>query len=459
MVYRCGQGLVGESPETMRDIALTLIFFGILPLVFSRPYVGIYLWTWLGLMNPHRLTWGFAFGFPFAQITAIVTLIALLASKEPKRVPWTRETILLLIFILWMLLTTFFSFNPDLAWEQWGKVWKIMLMVYVTLVLINTRQKLDWLVWVIVLSLGFYGVKGGIFTILTGGAFRVQGPVGSFISGNNEMAMALIMTIPLMRYVQLQARIVWIKQGMLVAMLLTGIAAIGSQSRGGLLGMAAMGTYLWLKSRNKFLILVPIIAVAAAVATIMPQQWYDRMSTIKTYEEDASAMARINAWWTAYNLAKDRVTGGGFEAFLRQKVFVLYAPDPTNTPDVHSIYFEIMGEHGFIGFAMFMLLAWFTWNTGNRIRRQAKRNKETMWGADLASMIQVSMIGFASAGAFLGLAYFDLYYTLIALMTICSIVLKEQALQAESVVDSEEPDMVVTTDQPDSRNQTLRKGI
>ena len=111
-----------------------------------------------------------------------------------------------------MLFTTFFAFYPDLAWEQWGKVWKIMLMIYVTLMLINTRQKLDWLVWVIVLSLGLYGVKGGIFTILTGGAFRVQGPLGSFISGNNEMGLALIMIIPLMRYLQLQTKNFWIRQ-------------------------------------------------------------------------------------------------------------------------------------------------------------------------------------------------------------------------------------------------------
>ena len=70
--------------RTMRDIALTLIFFSFLPFVFARPYIGIYIWTWLSLMNPHRLTYGFAFTFPFAQITAIVTLISMLASKEPK---------------------------------------------------------------------------------------------------------------------------------------------------------------------------------------------------------------------------------------------------------------------------------------------------------------------------------------------------------------------------------------
>jgi len=421
----------------MRDIALTLIFFGFLGFVFSRPYVGIYIWTWIGLMNPHRLTYGFAFSFPFAQITAIVILISMIASKEPKRVPWTRETILLLIFILWMLFTTFFSYIPDPAWEQWNKVWKIMLMIYVTLMLINTRQKLDWLVWVVVLSLGLYGVKGGIFTILTGGSFRVQGPVGSFISGNNEMALALIMTIPLMRYLQLQAEHFWVRHGLSVSMFLTGIAAIGSQSRGALVGMVAMGAFLALKSRNKLFMLLPIIIIATAVAVIMPQEWHDRMSTITAEEQDSSIQGRLIAWEMAVNIAKHRITGGGFETF-HPSIYYLYSKDEAKVSqtDAHSIYFEVIAEHGFIGFFLFMLLAWFTWNTGSRIRKLARQSLETRWSFDLASMLQVSLVGYATAGAFLGLAYFDLYYDLIAMMVICRLLLLEQISRGEVVADA-----------------------
>ena len=442
----------------MRDIALTLIFFGFLTFVFSKPYVGIYIWTWLGLMNPHRLTYGFAFTFPFAQIAAIATLVSMVASKEPKRIPWTRETVLLLIFTLWMLLTTFLSFYPDLAWEQWGKVWKIMLMIYVTMMLINTRQKLDWLVWVIVLSLGLYGVKGGIFTIMTGGAHRVQGPLGSFISGNNEMALALIMIIPLMRYLQLQTENFWIRHGLSASMFFTGIAAIGSQSRGALVGMVAMGTFLALKSRNKIFTIIPILIVVGAVAFIMPQEWHDRMSTItgQEQEQDSSVQGRFNAWKTAVNLAKQRITGGGFETF-QPGMYYLYGDNTVklSSTDAHSIYFEVIAEHGFIGFSLFMLLAWFAWNTGSRIRRLAGRSAETRWSVDLASMLQVSLMGYAVSGAFLGLAYFDLYYDLIAMMVICRVLLLEQISRKE-VVDARKMGVTVMLEQSDSDVRLLR---
>src|SRR5690242_15092303 len=179
----------------MRDIAVTLIVFGSIPLILSRPWFGIIMWTWLGFMNPHRMAWGFSTTMPFAMIVAITTMFAMMLSKEPKRVPWQRETIVLLIFILWMCFTTLFAYFPDLAQEQLIKVLKIELMIFVGMMLINTKQKLDFLVLTIALSIGFYGIKGGIFTIVHGGVYRVQGPPGSFIDGNNELGLALAMTV------------------------------------------------------------------------------------------------------------------------------------------------------------------------------------------------------------------------------------------------------------------------
>jgi probable O-glycosylation ligase (exosortase A-associated) len=403
----------------MRDIFVTGVIFGLLPFVFKRPWVGILLWSWLGYMSPHRLTWGFAYNLPFSMIVGLVTIVAFVASKEKKDMPWTRETIVLLIFIGWMLFTTFFAFYPDLAWFQWNKVWKIQLMVFLTALIITDRQKLHWLVWVIVLSFGFYGVKGGIFTIINGGAYRVQGPAETFIQGNNEMALALVMTIPLIRYLHLQETRKWIKTGLASAMVLTGVAAIGSQSRGGLVAMVAMGLFLWLKSRNKFVTGIYMAIAVAIMASVMPQAWYDRMNTIKTYQQDQSAEGRINAWHVAFNVAKDRITGGGFEMF-KPPTFRQYAPDPWNVHDVHSIYFEQMGEHGFIGFGLFMLLGLLAWIRAQQIIKRCKNDPDRKWASDLAAMIQVSLIGYAAGGAFLGMSYFDLPYHLMIILLLAA---------------------------------------
>jgi probable O-glycosylation ligase (exosortase A-associated) len=403
----------------MRDIFITAIIFGLLPYVFKRPWLGILLWSWLGYMNPHRLAWGFAYSLPFSMIVGLVTIVAFMASKEKKSMPWTRETIVLLIWIGWMLFTNFFAFYPDLAWVQWDKVWKIQLMVLLTALIITDRQKLHWLVWVIALSFGFYGVKGGLFTILHGGAYRVQGPSGTFIGGNNELALALVMTIPLIRYLHLQATRKAVKIGLASAMVLTGVAAIGSQSRGGLVAMVAMGFFLWLKSRNKIVTGFYIAIAVVVMALVMPQSWYDRMNTINTYEQDQSTQGRFNAWHTAFNVAKDRITGGGFEMF-QGPTFRRYAPDPWNVHDVHSIYFEQMGEHGFIGFSLFLLLGLLAWIRAQQIIKRCKYDPDRKWAADLAAMIQVSLVGYAAGGAFLGMSYFDLPYHLMIILVLAA---------------------------------------
>jgi probable O-glycosylation ligase (exosortase A-associated) len=403
----------------MRDLLVTAIVFGALPFIFKRPWIGILLWSWLAYMNPHRQTWGFAYDFPFAFVTAVVTITAFLFSREKREMVWTRETILLLLFIGWMLFTNFFAFYPELAWAQWDKVWKIQLMVFLTVLLIKERQQLHWLIWIIALSLGYYGVKGGIFTIVHGGVYRVQGPAGTFFGGNNEMALVLVMLIPLIRYLHLQATQRWVRMGLAGAMVLSGVAAIGSQSRGGLVAMAAMALFLWFKSRYKLITTVYIAMAVTIIAAVMPQAWYDRMYTIQEYQHDGSALGRINAWHTAFNVAKDRVTGGGFEMF-QAPTFRQYAPEPLRVHDVHSIYFEIMGEHGFIGFGMFMLLALFVWLRANQIIRVCKNDPERKWAADLAAMIQVSLVGYGAGGAFLGLAYFDLTYHLMIILVLAA---------------------------------------
>ncbi len=410
----------------MRDILVTLIVFGTLPFILKRPHIGILLWGWLGYMNPHKLSWGFAHDFPFAQITAIFILIGLFLSKESKKIPWTIELRALALFILWMFTTTVFAGDQKWAWIQWDKVWKIQLMTFVTIILMQDKWRVQAMIWVIALSLGFYGFKGGIFTISTGGSYAVYGPSGTFIYGNNEIGLALIMTIPLIRYLHLTTKNGFLRLGLLITMWLSFVAVIGTQSRGALLGVAAMGLVLLLNSRKKFVMILLMIIIVPALLSFMPDTWHDRMGTIETYEQDGSAMGRINAWWMAYNLAKDNLLGGGYECFTR-KNFLIYAPNPRNHHDAHSIYFEVMGEHGFIGLGLFLLLAVLTLNSARKLIKEAKKHEETMWISDLAAMLQVSLIGYAVSGAFLGLAYFDLYYHLIALVVLCRVILvKEQ---------------------------------
>jgi probable O-glycosylation ligase (exosortase A-associated) len=418
----------------MRDILITLIVFGSLPLTLKRPYIGVLMWVWMSVMNPHRLSYGFAYSFPFAAIIAVTTLAGLVITKDPKKLPLTSVTLCLIAFTLWMNVTTLFAFLPDPAQIMLSRVDKIMVMTLITAMLIKTRRQLDLLIWVLVVSIGYYGVKGGLFTILSGGGGIVWGPSGSFIEGNNEMALALISIIPMMFYLLLASTNKWVKRGLAVSMVLCGFASLGSYSRGALLGLSAMLLFLWLKSPKKIVPAIIMLALIPIALAVMPARWSERMDTINTYKSDASAMGRINAWKMATNVAMDRpLVGGGFEIWTRS-VFAVYGPDPDDVHAAHSIYFQALGEHGFVGLGFYLLTALLTWLRGSWIIRRARHLPDYKWAVHMATMIQVSMIGFAVGGAFLSLLYYDVpYYLMMAMVVNGELVAKALADQKAAV--------------------------
>ncbi len=418
----------------MRDILVTLVVFGLLPVVLMRPYVGVYLWSWLGYMNPHRLGWGFAYNFPFVQVAAIVTLLSMFFSKEPKSLPNSPLVVVWGLFALWMCLATAVAIDPGHSVTELTRTLKIQLMILVTFLLINDKEKLHNLVWVVAISIGFFGIKGGFFTVATGGNFRVWGPPGSFIQGNNELALALIIVLPLFRYLQLSSQNKWVRRGLVVAMMLCAASILASYSRGAFLAGGAMVVMLWLKSRHRLATGVVGVAVLATFLAFLPDKWFERMSTIENFEEDASAMGRINAWQFAFNLALARpLTGGGFDTFTPE-LFWKYAPNPAAFHDAHSIYFEVLAEQGFVGLGLFLIMWFYTYRIAGKIARQCRSREDMIWARDLAAMLQVSIVGYGVGGAFLGLAYFDLPYHIMAMVAILHHLVKEKGVVDKRVV-------------------------
>ncbi|GGC16852.1 putative O-glycosylation ligase, exosortase A system-associated [Pseudoduganella buxea] len=418
----------------MRDVLVTLLVFASLPYIFKRPSIGMVMWIWISVMNPHTQGWGFARDFPFAAIIAVVTVAAMCTNSHRRyRLPMTSVTVTFMLFIAWMCITSMFAMHPEEVWAQLVKVIKITGMTLVVLMLMRKRSHVEWMVWTVVVSIGYYGTKGGIFTIRSGGQYRVWGPIGTFIDGNNEIALALVMTIPLMYYLHGQIVNKWGKRAMVASMLLCALASLGSYSRGAAIAMVAMLAFLWLKGKNKLRFGIVMVCCIPFALLFMPEQWHSRIDTINEYQEDASAMGRINAWQMAFNLANDRPLGGGFIIY-EPDVFELYAPVPHDVHAAHSIYFQVLGEHGWVGLALYLALGWLTWRTGSWIIGQSILRKDLAWAGDLARMLQVSLLGFAVGGAFLSLAYFDVPYYLMAGMVAIRLIVERERATAKAPV-------------------------
>ncbi len=424
----------------MRDVALTLLVVGCLPFVAISPYLGVLIFNWLSLMAPNRLAYGFAIELPFAMMVAVVTLLAWIGSRETKRYPLTAIGVLILVWAFWITVTTALAIAPDLALVKWSNTMKTLLIACLVMMLSNNRERILAMVWVCTVSVGFYGLKGGVWWILHAGQWPVVGPDTTQMADGNQLALALCMILPLIFYLYHVVHGRLMRLGILGVGFLNLVAIFGTYSRGGLIATAAVGACLLWKSRNRFIIAAIAAVIFFTAAPFVPQKWIDRMTTIETYDEDNSANLRFQWWRMARRIAADMpIAGGGFSVFMDPQVYPKYNPEADHPRDVHSIYFEVLGEHGYVGFVIFVTLLGAAFLTASKTIFQARGHKELRWAADLARMLQVSLVGYATAGAFLTLATSHEYYQVVALIGALEIYVR-QAVKAKRAGQPIEPE-------------------
>lgn len=428
----------------MRSLLILAILFAATPVMLYIPHIGVLAWTWISYMNPHRLTWGAAFSFPVAEVIAIPTLVGWFITKERKEIPSHPLIYLILLYVLWVTATSIHGYNQDMIWDKWEKFLKIILFTIMTAAIMRTQTRLHALIWVIVLSVGYFAWKGGLFTLLTAGAFTVWGPVGSFFFDNNQMGTTALMLLPLIRYLQLQTKTKLAWWAMMGAIGLNLLCIFGTQSRGALVGMVAVLGYMMIRSGQFVAIAIGVLALGFGFL-FMPNDYRERIASIADYENDNSAQGRFRMWSFAIDVANESpIMGGGFDVFYHfptREKFISYNYEREFKVGraAHSIYFEVLGEHGYVGLLIFLSIGIATFFNAGRIRREIKGRGDLKWCTDLASMIQLSLIAYATSGAFLTLATFDLFWHLVAIMALTHLIARDKLKEPPGAEVSADP--------------------
>ena len=408
----------------MRDLVLLAILTACIPISFLRPYIGIFVWYWIGFMNPHRFTYGFMYSFPVAMGVGAATIAGSFLVRRKAPLLRSPEMVILVILAALFTINTLFALFPT-AWKEWDKAIKVLVMTFFTVMLIDTRQKLRILVIVTVVSIGLVAAKGAIWGMFTSAQYRLWGPPGSFLEDNNSMALALNMLLPMALFLAKTEPSKKARLFFFGVFLCCMFSVFLTYSRGGLLGLLTVILILVYRARRNIWLVLATIAVFGFILAFIPSQWYDRMKTIQTYEQDESAQGRLQTWGFAWELALQRpLTGGGFEGFRAN-------PSDKNP---HSIYFGILGEQGFIAFGFFIALLLCCQMSLGRMEREAKRRPELRWYGDLAAMLRASLVGYMVSGTFLNLQYFDLFYLIVAIVAIMRYLIpREEAPSAEAL--------------------------
>jgi probable O-glycosylation ligase (exosortase A-associated) len=257
------------------------------------------------------------------------------------------------------------------------------------------------------------------------------------IEDNNNLALAMVMMLPIINYLRVTTANPYIRWGSLAALLLTVVAIVGTYSRGGFVGLIVVGFAFFMLSKHKIAALLSAVIVVGAVIAFAPPDWKARMGTIEGYERDGSAQGRIEAWATSWNLAVDRpLVGGGFAAIEQKAISSKYRESGQAIARApHSIYFQVLGDHGFVGFAIYLGVVFVAIANLFQVGQQTRGREDLEWANMLSRMLLIGYAGFLVAGSFLSMAYYDMFLCFLALSAALREIVARQ-LETEVVPDS-----------------------
>jgi probable O-glycosylation ligase (exosortase A-associated) len=412
----------------MRDLIFMLAIFSLMPVSFLRPYIGMVVFSWLAYMRPQDLTWGFAKYERWSFYIAIIMFVGYLAQrrKGPLFVPDPR-TIVFLVLILLVGLGVLLHPHPTNVDYQTGRYVEFIKIIGIGLFttgLVRNREQLRLLIWVIALSFGFYGVKNGLWGVMTLGQKPILRGPGGLMLDNNDFSLALSMAVPMLWCIGTAEKRLVLRRAFLVCVPLTAFTVLLTHSRGGFLSLAAaIGVLVW-RSKHRMLALVATLFALPIGWFAMPTEMRERFESIGDYEEDGSANARFRSWAVAIRMATDNpMLGVGMYNFRER--YLDYQPEPNPSElagkDIfvaHNSYLQIWAETGTPALLLYLSLIAMSLATVWRVRKRARKHFRSSWIIDYATMFEASLAAFIVGSTFLNRAHFDLFYHWVALIMI-----------------------------------------
>lgn len=410
-----------------RDLVVAAVVLGSLPYAFRQPFIGLVVFSWLAYMRVQDLCWGFARTMRFSYFVAIAMFVGFFVfERKPLFKPDIRNYLMILLaaFVSFSVFFTKYEVN-DIVINYYLEFIKIIAIALITTALVTTPERLRILVWTIALSLGFFGVKSGLWGILTGGSKQILRGPGGLMADNNDFSLALTMNLPFLFYLGWSEKNIWVRRGLLGAVGLTCLTILLTHSRGGFLAMSAtLGLMTW-RSRNRVIGFAIAIVAALVFVVAAPSGVKERLSSIKDYEQDSSAQARLHTWGIALKMiAANPVFGVGFRNF--QSAYPEYDPQPLKGKQgagsraffvAHNSYLQLSAESGVPALLTYLGIVGSAFLVLFQIRRMAMERYETSWISNYVRMFEASLVGFLVGAMFLNRAHFDFAYHVIAIVS------------------------------------------
>lgn len=404
-----------------RDVIIAVTVLALLPRAFTKPFFGLLLFTWLAYMRPQDFCWGFGKGIRYSLYCAILMYSGWFFNETRKFTRWSTPTrwMLGLLLCITVSLITADRDPSDNQSTKYFDLTKVYLVTFFAVGMVDDGSRLKKLAWTIGLTFAFFGVKYGLHGVLRGGRI-LQGPGGMMLD-NNDLCLGLTMGLPFMFFLRRIAEQRWLRRFLVIAFGLTCVAVVCTLSRGGFLTMVLVCLLIFNKLKRSILPWVFVTLAAGIVPFVLPDDFKERLDTLKDPTAEGSAAGRLYAWKVGMKMvAAHPFFGVGFEGFVSN--FRRYDPLTVRRKDgvksvrvAHNTYVQVWAELGTPALVCFlgMLISSLLWL--RRVRKDVERRGGPRWLIDFANMLEISLLAFMFGANFLNRAHFDLMYQLVAL--------------------------------------------
>jgi len=411
----------------MRDILFTLILPYYVYASIKKPWIGLGFWLWTSCIQVNFLLYGFASSFQINRIFALTTIFSYIIGKDKIKMKMNSIYFLFFLYFIWVSISVLISdVHPHSLHFRYENFVKMFIFFIMACKVLSKKLHIDYVLWMLVISYGALGCSEGLKYIISGGTHTATS-IRAINGDNNFAGVMLLTTLPFSIYILSQTKHKILKFGLIgvVLLLITGILA--TNSRGAFVGLMILGGYFFLKSERKILVFFIFIGIIATAYNVLPESWFERMDTIENADEDDSFMTRVTSWKMSILIAMDNpIFGGGLRAVEDLKIWHHYKPDfhllsfiPSSEPDrrfaAHSMFFQVLGDVGFVGLAIYLSLILATFLKMGGLIRKSKKLQLDDWIVDLLKMMQVSLLVYCASGALISAAHTEMLFFIFTL--------------------------------------------
>ncbi|MEP6785212.1 MAG: putative O-glycosylation ligase, exosortase A system-associated [Sphingomonadales bacterium] len=418
----------------MRDLAFVGFLLALIGFGFKRPFLFVLAYAYIDIVSPQRLTYLLLNSAPISLIVFALAFLGWAVADDKRGIGIAPRQVLLILLVLYCGYTTSQADFPLPALDKWSWVWKALVFAIFLPFTLRTRLRIESLLLFMVLSAASIIIVGGIKTLASGGGYGILNLMVTSNSGLYEgstLAAVAVAIVPLILWLTKfgtiypsDIRVKLFAAGLIFACLLI---PVGTQARTGLICIGVLAILMLRHTKRRFLYISIVAAGLAIAVPFLPDSFTQRMDTIKGYKADSSASTRVAVWKWTWDYAKDHPLGGGFEAYrsnkLRiEKTEVDGAPGNADVTTVveydqsrayHSAYFEMLGEQGWPGLTLWLMIQIGGLFSMERLRAKTKRDPEREWMSMLAGALFQAHVIYLVGALFVGIAFQPFVYMLI----------------------------------------------